>query len=125
MTSWVWKAVKVIVALGCGVVVVFSPSEVDQLAAGQAAGRTAANFMLAFIACGLLTAAFCPSRYTKPRICGLRVAGLTAIMYGAFAIAVKHAIALPSGCFALGIGLLFIDRASAILVYSQEREDPR
>lgn len=120
MTSWIWKAVKLVVAASCGAVVLLGPSEVDRLAVGEAAGRTVALAMLSLIALGALAAAVAPARCLKHRACGLRISGFTLITYGLYAIAVKHLVALPTGGLAIGVGLLFIDRAAALTVLREE-----
>lgn len=120
MTSWIWKAVKLIVAASCGAVVLLGPSEVDRLAVGEAAGRAAALAMLSLIALGSLAAAVAPARCVRHRVCGLRIAGFTLITYGMYAIAVKHLVALPTGGLAVGVGLLFIDRAATLAVMREE-----
>ncbi len=111
VTSWVWKAVKLIAAVCCGAVVVFGPSEVDQLAIGQALPRIGAIALLALISIAS-AAALAPTFRVKT--CGLKIAGYGLIGYGITAGLLKHLVALPTAGLAVIVGLLFLDRAAAI-----------
>lgn len=113
MTAWVWKAVKLTVAFACGSVVLFGPSEVDQLAIGQILPRTMAVALLAVIAVASLVAAATPARMTLTKTWALRLAGAHLVLYGAFAALLKGLIALPTAGLAAAVGLLFLDRAAA------------
>ena len=112
--------VKVIVALGCGYVVFGAPSEVDQLAVGQAVGRGPALAMLFLIASGSLAAAVSPRALPCATVIGLRVAGAALCAYGLFAVAIKGAVALPTAALAMSLALLYIDRAATL---SESRPD--
>lgn len=124
MTAWVWKAVKVIVSLACGSVVVFGPSEVDTLAIGQVLPRAAAVAILAVIATTSMMAAVAPTSQQRMKACALRIGGFHLLAYGLVAGLLKGLVALPTAGLAVAIGLLFLDRAAAIAVHRTRTAHP-
>lgn len=111
MTYGMWLRIKVIVAVSCGAVVLFGPSEVDQLAIGQALPRLVALALLAVISLGSLVAAVAEPRSPRITVWSLGAAGTALILYGVFAALMKWLVALPTAGLAVVVGLVFIDQA--------------
>ncbi len=121
--SGISRALCLVVALGCGFVLLSVPSEVDDLAVVIAIGRPAALALLAVITAGSLIALI-SCRCPKLTAAGLASAAAALFMYGVLAVAIKGGVALPTAALAVGVSLRYAEIAGELRARGFLHRDP-